>query len=42
MPTEEYPSGRRGRFRKPLGGASLARVRIPVLPPKVIKILALG
>ena len=36
--TEEYPSGWRGRFRKPLEGASLARVRIPVLPPKTIKI----
>ena len=35
MLTEEYPSGRRGQFRKLLGGASLARVQIPVLPPKM-------
>ena len=35
--TEEYPSGRRGQFRKLLGGVSLARVQIPVSPPEKIK-----
>ena len=38
---EEYPSGRRGRFRKPIEDASLARVQIP-FPPPVEKKYGLG
>jgi hypothetical protein len=30
---ESYPRGRRGRFAKPLGWATAARVRIPHSPP---------